>query len=165
MSTGPDLGTAGPGPGARAVGSAVPGAPVTGSTAAGVGPAAAPSVGEVLSDVTQDLSTLLRQEVALAKAEVRQSAIRVGKGAGTLAGAGFGGYMVLLFASVAAWWGIGDHTGHGWSALIVAGIWAVIAGVLAVVGRSELKAVSGIPQTAETVRKIPDAVKGNEGTA
>ena len=70
--------------------------------------------------------------------------------------------MVLLFLSIAAWWGIGDKTGYGWSALIVAAIWLVIAAVLAVVGRSEFKAVKGVPRTADTVKKIPDAVKGNE---
>jgi hypothetical protein len=123
------------------------------------------SVGELFSEVAEDLSTLLRQEVELAKAEVRQSASRAGKGAGLLAGAGISGHMVLLFASVAAWWGIGDATGHGWSALIVAGIWLIIAAVLGLTGRREISAVSGVPQTAETVKQIPNAVRGNEGTS
>ena len=124
-----------------------------------------PSVGELFSEVAADLSTLMRQEVELAKAELRQSATRAGKGAGMLAGAGVGGYMVLLFASVAAWWGIGDATGHGWSALIVGGIWLIIAAVLGLMGRREISAVSGVPQTAQTVKKIPDAIRGNEGTS
>jgi hypothetical protein len=123
---------------------------------------ARPSVGELLSDVTQDLTTLMRQEVELAKAEIRQSANRAGKGAGLLAGAGVSGHMVILFVSVAAWWGIGDSTGHGWSALIVAAVWLIIAAVLAMTGRKEIKSVAGLPQTAESVKKIPSAVKGNE---
>lgn len=121
-----------------------------------------PSIGELLSDVSQDITTLLRQEVELAKAEIKQSATRAGKGVGMFGGAGLGAHMVLLFISIAAWWGIGDSTGHGWSALILAGIWLVIAAVLALVGRKEIKSVTGVPQTAETVKKIPDAVKGNE---
>jgi Putative Actinobacterial Holin-X, holin superfamily III len=128
-------------------------------------PDARPSVGEVFSDVATDLSTLMRQEVELAKAEVRQSAVRAGKGAGMLAGAGVAGHLALLFVSIAAWWGIGDTTGHGWSALIVAGAWLIIAVVLGLTGRKEITAVSGLPQTAQTVKKIPDAVKGNEGTS
>ena len=124
-----------------------------------------PSVGELFSEVAEDLSTLMRQEVELAKAELRQSATRAGKGAGLLAGAGFGGYMVLLFASIAAWWGIGDAIGHGWSALIVAAIWLIVAAVLGLLGRREISAVPGVPQTAQTVKKIPDAVRGNEGTS
>ncbi len=123
------------------------------------------SVGEVFSEVAEDLSTLVRQEVQLAKAELRQSATRAGKGAGLLAGAGVGGHMVLLFASVAAWWGIGDATGRGWSALIVAAIWLVIAAILGLMGRREISAVPGIPQTTQTVKKIPDAVRGNEDTS
>jgi mevalonate kinase len=107
----------------------------------------------------------MRQEVELAKAEIRESATRAGKGAGMLAGAGIGGHMVALFTSVAAWWGIGDSTGHGWSALIVAAIWLIIAVVLAMVGRKEIKSVSGLPQTAESVKRIPSAVKGNEETS
>ena len=128
-------------------------------------PDARSSVGEMFSDVAQDLSTLMRQEVELAKAEVRQSAVRAAKGAGMLAGAGVAGHMVLIFVSVAAWWGIGDTTGHGWSALIVGAAWLVIAAVLGLLGRREIAAVSGLPQTAQTVKKIPDAVKGNEGTS
>lgn len=122
-----------------------------------------PSVGELFSDLTADFSKLMHQEVELAKAELRQSATRASKGAGLLAGAGFSGYMVLLFASVAAWWAIGDATGRGWSALIVAAAWLVVAAVLGLMGRREISAVPGVPQTTQTVKQIPDAVRGNEG--
>lgn len=130
---------------------------------AGPSPDAQPSVGEAFSDVAADLSTLMRQEVQLAKAELRQSATRAGKGAGMLAGAGVAGHMVLLFVSAAAWWGIGDSIGRGWSALIVGAVWLIIAAVLALAGRREVTAVRGAPQTVQTVKEIPDAVKGNEG--
>jgi Putative Actinobacterial Holin-X, holin superfamily III len=120
------------------------------------------SLGELISEVTGDLSTLMRQELELAKAELQQSASRAGKGAGMLGGAAVAGYFVLLFASLALWWAIGAATGLGWSALIVAIIWGVIAAVLAVVGRTSLRSVRGIPKTTGTVKKIPDALKGNE---
>jgi Na+/melibiose symporter-like transporter len=122
------------------------------------------SVGDLLSDISNDLSTLMRQEVALAKAELTQSAKQAGKGAGMFAGAGIAGHMVLLFISIALWWGIGDKTGHGWSALIVALIWAIIAAILAATGRKEMKNVTGVPRTTDTVKKIPSAVAGNEET-
>ena len=120
------------------------------------------NVGEIFADISRDLSTLIRQETELAKAELRESATRAGKGAGMLGGAGVAGYFVLLFASIALWWAIGAATGLGWSAVIVAVIWAVIAAVLAMVGRNSLKSVRGMPKTADTVKKIPDALKGNE---
>src|SRR6478735_11000518 len=107
------------------------------------------SLGDLISEVTQDLSTLMRQELELAKAELQQSASRAGKGVGMLGGAAVAGYFVLLFVSIAAWWAIGSATGLGWSAVIVAVIWAIIAAILVAIGRSSLKSVRGIPRTAD----------------
>lgn len=123
------------------------------------------SLGDLISQVTQDLSLLMRQEVALARAELQQSASRAAKGAGMMSGAAVAGYFVLLFLSIALWWLIGAATGLGWSALIVAVIWAVIGAVLYSTGRRSLQSVRGLPRTADTVAKIPDALKGNEDTA
>ena len=120
------------------------------------------SIGERLGNVTRDLSTLMRQEVALAKAEVTQSATQAGKGVGLLVGAAIGAFFVLLFLSVSLWWAIGNYTGRGWAALIVGVIWLVIAVILGLVGRGELKKIRGIPKTTDTLGKIPNAVKGRE---
>ena len=120
------------------------------------------SLGELVAEVSRDLSTLLRQEVELAKAEAKQSAQRAGKGAGMLAGAGVAGHMVLLFLSVALWWALGAVMGRGWSALVVAAIWAIVAAVLAARGRKELRTVEGMPETTDTLKKIPNAVRGHE---
>jgi uncharacterized membrane protein YqjE len=121
-----------------------------------------PSIGELLSEVSANLSDLMRQELELAKAELRQSATRVGKGAGMLGGAGKAANLMLVFLSVAAWWAIGNATGRGWSGLIVAAIWAVIALVLALLGRQSIRSASGLPRTTDTVKRIPDALKGDE---
>ena len=56
-------------------------------------------------------------------------------------------------------------TDRGWAALIVAAIWLVVAAVLGLIGRREISAVPGVPQTAETAKEIPNAVRGNEGTS
>jgi uncharacterized membrane protein YqjE len=121
-----------------------------------------PSIGDLLGDVTANLSELMRQELELAKAELRQSATRVGKGAGMLGGAGMAANLMLVFLSVAVWWAIGNATGRGWSGLIVAAIWAVIALVLALMGRKEIRSATGLPRTTETVKRIPDALHGDE---
>ena len=119
------------------------------------------SVGELVGHVAQDLSTLMRQELDLAKAEVKQEVTKTGKAAGMMGAAGFAGYMVLLFASIAAWWGLANVMDQGWAALIVTGIWAVIGAVLFVVGRRRLKEVNPKPErTIETVKELPDALKG-----
>jgi len=127
-------------------------------------PVAGRSLGDLLSEVSKDLSTLMRQEVELAKAEVQQSAARAGKGVGMFGGAAVAGHMTLLFLSIALWWALGVAIGLGWSALIVAVIWAIIAGVLAVLGRKEIQSVRGVPRTADSLKRIPDALKGNEDT-
>lgn len=124
--------------------------------------AASTSLGELLGEVTQDLSVLIRQEIALAKAELKESAGKAGKGAGMMGGAGYAGLMAVFFLSVALWWGIGQLVGLGWSAIIVALIWAVIAAVLFLVGRNEIKEIKGAPRTVESLGKIPDALKRNE---
>ncbi len=121
-----------------------------------------PSIGDLLSNISGDLSTLVRQEIALAKAEATQSAKQAGTGAGLLAGAGIGGHFVLLFLSLALMWAIGGAIGLGWSSLIVAVIWAIIAAILAVVGRKKLKAAPGLPETTESLKQAPNALKGQE---
>jgi len=120
------------------------------------------SVGQLLGEVSRDLSTLMRQEVELAKAEVKAEVAKAGKGAGMLGGAGFAGYMLVLFLSFALWWGLANVMDVGWAALIVAGVWAAIAAGLAVVGRSTLKRVNPKPErTVDTAKEIPSALKGN----
>lgn len=125
--------------------------------------AAETSLGELVGEVSRDLSILMRKELELAKAELSESAKRAGKGAGLLGGAGYAGLMAVFFLSVALWWGLGDLIESlGWSAVIVAVIWGIIAGILFAIGRSRLKTVQGAPQTVETVKEIPDALKRNE---
>jgi hypothetical protein len=118
------------------------------------------SVGELLGDVTRDLSTLMRQELALAQAEVKQEVSKAAKAGGMLGAAGFAGYMVLLFASIAAWQGLAEVMPSGWAALIVTLVWAVIGGVLFVMGRKRMSEVNPKPErTVETVSEVPGAVK------
>ena len=118
------------------------------------------SVGELVGHVAQDLSTLMRQELELAKAEVKQEITKTGKAAGMFGAAGFAGYMVLLFASIALWWGLANVMDQGWAALIVTGIWAVVGVLLFAVGRGRMKQVNPKPElTAETVKELPDTLK------
>lgn len=121
-----------------------------------------PSLGALFSNITEDLSTLMRQEVALAKAEATESAKRAGKGAGMLSGAAVAGYFVLLFLSITLWQLLDNWMDSALAALIVAVIWGIVAAVLALKGKAEVKRVQGLPQTASTVKKIPNALKGHE---
>ena len=112
------------------------------------------SVGELLSQVASDVQTLFRQEVELAKTEVKQEAAKAGKAAGMYGGAGFAGYMVLLFLSLAAVLGLANVMDGGWAALIVTAVWAVVAAVLYARGRARMRTVSPTPeQTVETMKE------------
>jgi Putative Actinobacterial Holin-X, holin superfamily III len=120
------------------------------------------SLGELLGNVSRDLSTLMRQEVSLAKAEVRAEAAKAGKGAGMLAGASLAGWLTVLFASIALWWALANAMDEGLAALIVAVLWAVIGGVLYATGRRALRSMNPTPErTVDTVKQVPDALKGN----
>lgn len=124
--------------------------------------AASTSLGDLLGEVSRDISTLMRQEVELAKAEIRDSAKKAGKGAGLMGGAGYAALMTVFFLSIALWWALGTLVGNGWSGVIVAVVWAIVAAILFAVGKSSMKKVKGIPQTIDTVKQIPDTLKKNE---
>ena len=124
--------------------------------------AANSSLGELVGEVTRDMSSLMRQELTLAKAELKDSASKSAKGAGLLGGAGYAAGMVVLFLSLALWAALAQLMGYAWSGVVVAVGWAIVAGILSAVGRGELKKVEGAPVTAETLREIPEAFSRNE---
>ena len=127
--------------------------------------AADSSLGQLVGRLTEDFSTLVRQEVSLAKAELKESAVAAGKGAGSLGGAAYAaGTAVLLLSfalasALADWW---ENWALGFLAVGV--LWAIVAAVLYFMGRSQLEEVKGMPQTQDTVQRIPDALKPNEET-
>ena len=112
------------------------------------------SVGQLMSEIAADLSSLMRQEVELAKAEIKEEAAKAGKGAAMLGGAAYGGHMVLLFGTLALVFAIGSRIGLGWAALILTAVWAVVAAVLAARGRAQLRRVNPKPErTVQTLKE------------
>ena len=113
------------------------------------------SVGQLIGEVTSDLSTLMRQELDLAKAEMKAEAAKAGKGAGMLGGAGYAGHLTVLFLSLTLMWALGDLWNHlAWGALVVALIWGLAATFLFVKGREQIKRVNPKPeQTVETLKE------------
>ena len=112
------------------------------------------SLGEIVSEITNDLSTLMRQELDLMKAELKAEASKAGAGVGMLGGAGFAGYFLLLFLSVALMALLDAYMPLGWAALIVAVLWGIVAAVLTARGKSKLKDVNPKPeQTIESLKE------------
>jgi hypothetical protein len=106
----------------------------------------------------------MRQELALARAELTAEATKTGKAAGALGAAGFAGYMAVLFLSICVWWALGNLIGNGWSALVVAVVWGIAAAVLYSGGRKKLQEVRPTPErTVATLKEVPDALKGEAG--
>jgi hypothetical protein len=122
------------------------------------------SVGELVGNVTRDLSTLMRQELALAQAELKTEASKTGKAAGVLGAAGVAGLLAVLFLSICLWRALGHLIGNGWSALVVAAVWGIVAAVLYANGRRKLRAVQPTPErTVDTLKNVPDALRGEAG--
>ncbi|MCO5996026.1 phage holin family protein [Actinoallomurus rhizosphaericola] len=111
------------------------------------------SLGRLVSDTTADLQKLMRQEVALAKAEIRQEAKKAGEAAGLFGGAGFAGYMAVVIGSLAAMFGLAHVVDIAWAALIIAGIWAILGAIMAALGRQRMRRVSPPHRTVETLKE------------
>lgn len=112
------------------------------------------SLGEILGEVTSDLSELFKQEVQLAKVELKQEATKAGKGAGMLAGAGIAALLLLVFLSLTVVYLLDNVMPDELAALIVTLVWAAVAAVLALVGRKNLrKANPQLPTTQQTLKE------------
>jgi len=112
------------------------------------------SFGELVGELSSDLSRLVRKEIELAKVETKEELSKVGQSAGMFGGAGIAAWLTLLFLSLALMFALANAMDIGWAALIVAAIWAVAAGALAAVGRSRLRqAAPPLQQTKETLKE------------
>jgi uncharacterized membrane protein YqjE len=121
------------------------------------------STGDLVKQLSQQVSTLVRQEVELAKVEMADKGKKAGVGLGMFGGAGVAALLALgaltaflilvLHEAIPAWA----------AALIATVIWAAVAGVLALQGREKVKEVgTPIPeQTAESVKEDVEWLKGN----
>ncbi|MFG1922167.1 phage holin family protein [Cryptosporangium sp. NPDC048952] len=112
------------------------------------------SIGDLVRNVADDLTTLVRQEIALAKAETKDEVTKAGKAGGAFGGAGVAGWLALLFISLAIMYGLGAVIPVGWAALIVGVLWAIGAAALAAYGRNKVREVNPVPKrTVETVKE------------
>lgn len=113
------------------------------------------SLGELFAELTRETTTLVRQEVALAKAEMSHKAAAVGKDIGFLAAGGlvlYAGFLALIAAIII---GLGQLGVTWWlSALLVGLVVAGIGGALVYMGINDLKRTSLAPQqTLDTLKE------------
>jgi uncharacterized membrane protein YqjE len=123
-------------------------------------------IGELVKELSSQTSTLVRQEIELARAELQQKGKLAGKGAGMLGGAAIAA-LLALGALTAGLIALLDREMATWvAALIVMALWAVVALVLATAGQKSLqKATPPAPQTVETVKEDIQWAKNPTGSA
>jgi hypothetical protein len=111
-------------------------------------------VGQIVGDIANDLGDLVRNELTLARSELKAEASKAGKGAGMLGGAGVAGLLTLVFASLALTYLLDNWMPAELAALIVALVWAVVGAVLAIQGRKKLKETDPtLPTTQRTLKE------------
>jgi hypothetical protein len=120
------------------------------------------SVGELVGQATEQLSTLVRQELALAKEEIAEKGRRAGRGGGLLGAAGAVGYVGLMALSGTGVAALSLVVPVWAAALIITGVLFAIAAVLAATGRAQLRrAKPATPARAiDSVRADVEEIKG-----
>lgn len=120
------------------------------------------STGRLIAQATDDISTLIRAEMQLAKDDLAQAGKRVGVGAGLFGAAGFialYGLGVLISAAVL---GLANVTEPWLAALVVAVVLFVVAGIAALVGKSSVSKAGQAPAARkESVQADVAAAKGD----
>jgi Putative Actinobacterial Holin-X, holin superfamily III len=119
-----------------------------------------PSLGELFGALSREFGQLMRQEVQLAKTELREEAGKAGRAAVQLTGAGVTGFLCVLLASLAAAWGIGEFIPVAYGLVIIAAVHGVVAAVLYSRGRTEAEGIQPVPdETIETLKEDARWVK------
>ena len=113
-----------------------------------------PSVGELVHEVADDVLKLMRQEMQLAKLEVKDDVTQAAKAGGMLGGAGIAAHLFLIFLSVTVMFALNEVMDIVWAALIVSAIWGIAAYALYLTGRSRMSTVNFTPeQTIQTLKE------------
>ncbi|GII53704.1 hypothetical protein Pth03_20930 [Planotetraspora thailandica] len=118
------------------------------------------SLGALVAQASHHISTLVRSEIELAKAELKFDAKRVGTAAGLFGAAAFIAHLCLILASFTLAYGLIALGIWTWAAfLIVTGVYLIIAALLTFIGYRRLKGLSGMKRTTRSLKGL------KEGTA
>ena len=118
------------------------------------------TIGQLVADATHDISSIVRNEVTLAKAEIKADAQKAGLGAGMFAAAGTLAFLALILLVISAAYGLVAAGLAPWLAfLIVAGVLLLIGAILALVGKRSVDSIKGTPEraiksTADTIAAV-----------
>ncbi|MBA3305653.1 MAG: phage holin family protein [Thermoleophilaceae bacterium] len=115
-------------------------------------------VGELLKQLSEETTTLVKQELELAKAEMAEKGKQAGTGAGLFGGAGVTGLLALIALTLTLIYLLGTAMEDWIAALIVTALWGAVAGVLALTGKKKLQE-AGPPVPEQTVETVKEDVE------
>lgn len=120
-----------------------------------------PTIGRLVADASRDMSALVQSEIALAKSELKSSAISGGLAAALFAAAGFILLLILILLSITAAYFLTMTGLHpGWAFLIVTGAYFLLAVLMVGVGVFKIKKIKAPTKTIESAKAIPAALRG-----
>ena len=118
------------------------------------------SLSELVSEVTGEIATLFRKEVELARVETSEQVSRAAKAGGMLGAAAVIGFLDLILFAFAAAWALSEVVPEGVAFLIVAVVFAIVAGALAMAGKKRIANINPVPnQTVQTVKEDVQVAK------
>lgn len=117
------------------------------------------STGQLVSAIKDDITGLVRDEIDLVKAELREDAKAVGTGVALVAVAAVLVVLVVILLSVALAYGLTAlGLAPGWAFLLVAGVYLILAGVLGLVAKTRFSGMSGTTRAKRGARRIAQAI-------
>ena len=119
-----------------------------------------PTIGRLVADASRDVSSLIRNEIALAKSELKISITAGGIGIALFAAAGFLGLLAVIMLSIAIAFFL-HMTGLGlsWCFLIVFGLYVVLAAVLGLIGLRKVKQVRAPERAIHQAQETKNVLK------
>jgi uncharacterized membrane protein YqjE len=121
------------------------------------------TLGQIVKELTADISTLFRSEIALLKLEIKDTVAKLGGGAAMFAGAAFVALFGLAFLFVTITLGLVALGVPAWvSSLIVTVVLFVVAGVLALMGKKKFAQVNFVPnESVQQIKADVEAIKAD----
>lgn len=117
------------------------------------------SLGDIVGDVTSEFGTLVREEIALARAEVQQTLSQAVGDIVAIVLGGFVAYTGLLVLIAAAVLGLATVVAPWLSALLIGAVLALIGAILLRRGVKDIGNLRGVPRTKETLKEDASMVK------
>jgi|tagenome__1003787_1003787.scaffolds.fasta_scaffold20656783_2 uncharacterized membrane protein YqjE len=112
------------------------------------------SLGELVKEVADDVLALMRQELELAKLEIKDEAKGAARAGGMLGAAAVATHIFLIFLTLTVVFALDQIMPIAWASCIAAVVWGIGAYVLFAAGRRRMAAVNFTPQqTIETLKE------------